>query len=188
MKRFITFLLSVIAVAVMSNAGAQVSELTVPLYIGINTGVTTNFSNKLTTAYNADLSYTFAKRLPVYAIAESRIFVPKDGTTTNYNRATNLGVGLGFIFHTADSKIGSDYLIKATVTHTVGSSPFKHTNYTIGLHSNEYIVKDAALTYGIGYSLFDYTNKATKADHGMYVTIGLRFGNYTYRICNSGRE
>ncbi len=177
MKRFITFMLAVIAVAAMSSTSAQIVEKKTPLYMSVGMTGSMNFSDKMTAGYNINLDYTFAKRYSVHAIAETTMFIPEEGTISDFNQATNLGGGVGYTFLRADNETPADMLIRAAVTHTVGGSPYKNTNYKVGIHLNEYSVKGATvtLTYGLGYSLTDFSSKGMKTDHGMYVTLGLRF-------------
>lgn len=169
-------LLAAIAVAVMGSASAQTVEKKLPLYMDINVGHSANFSDKTTANLGFDLNYTFAKRFSAHAVVDASHFIPKSGIINNFNTTTNVGGGLGYIFHKADSDWADDLLIKASVTRSMGNVYYRNTACKIGFHSNVSRIAGASagLTYGIGYTMVNFDNKAEKTFHGAYVSIGLR--------------
>ena len=103
---------------------------TIPLHIEASLGAGTACKNIMPIDVNIDLNYTFAKKFSLHATTQTSYFVPKDGITTNYNRATNLGGGLGYVFLPQKNDNLGDFELRASVTTSVGSSDLRtpHTN------------------------------------------------------------
>ena len=102
--------------------------------------------------------------------------MPKNGATNDYNRATNLGGGLGYVFLPEKNDQLGDFELRAFVTTSVGSSDFKNTSYNVGVHWFGHTEKHRLVpTVGVGYTLRDFSAKGMKNINGAYLSLGLRF-------------
>lgn len=98
------------------------------------------------------------------------------GATHDYNRATNLGGGLGYVFLPEKNDKLGDFELRAFVTTSVGSSDFKNTSYNVGVHWFGHTEKHRLVpTVGVGYTLRDFSAKGMKNINGAYFSLGLRF-------------
>lgn len=152
------------------------SEKTIPLHIEATMGAGSKYKSMTPIISNVDLNYTFAKRFSLHAILNTSYFIPKNGTVTDYNRATNLGGGVGYIFLPQKQDKLGDFEIRASVTTSISGSDYKNTEYNLGIHWYGHSETHRLVpTVGIGYSFKDFSSKSISNYHGAYFTIGLRF-------------
>lgn len=125
---------------------------------------------------NIDLNYTFVKNLALHAVVETSYFIPKEGVTSKYNKANNLGGGLSYtLFPQINDNLG-DFELRASVTTSVGSSDFKNTAFNVGVnwHSHTDYHKLVPVI-GVGYAFKDFSAKGMSNYNGAYLTVGVRF-------------
>lgn len=177
-RKFIYGVAFVATLFTSSNLRAQSSESmnTLPLHIEAQLGAGTSCKSVTPFDVNIDLNYTLARRFSIHAITQTSYFLPKDGITSKYNRATNLGGGIGYTFlPQKDDKLGN-FELRASVTTSVGSSDFKNTSYNIGIHWYGHAERHKLVpTIGIGYSFRDFSNKNMPNHNGLYFSVGVRF-------------
>ena len=155
---------------------AQKSFDTLPLHFEMSAVVSTPHKGITPVGATLDLNYTFGRKLSVHAIAEGAMFVPKEGTTFDYNRTCNLGGGIGYTFWPENGEHRGDFEVRASVTASVGHADFKHTGYNVGInwygHAEGHKVVPMV---SVGYSYKHFSNAALPEYHGMYATLGVRF-------------
>ena len=167
---------AVLFATIGANAQSEASSKSIPLHVEASLGACTPSNKVLPLDVNVDLNYTFAKRFSLHATTTTSYFMPKNGATHDYNRATNLGGGLGYVFlPEKDDQLG-DFELRAFVTTSVGSSDFKNTSYNVGVHWFGHTEKHRLVpTVGVGYTLRDFSAKGMKNINGAYFSLGLRF-------------
>lgn len=89
---------AVLFATIGANAQSEASSKSIPLHVEASLGACTPSNKVLPLDVNVDLNYTFAKRFSLHATTTTSYFMPKNGATHDYNRATNLGGGLGYVF------------------------------------------------------------------------------------------
>ncbi|MCR4773278.1 MAG: DUF481 domain-containing protein [Prevotella sp.] len=141
--------------------------------INMGAGVKQHGITPITATFNAGVNVT--KRFYAFASVEGMTGLYKNGAVKTYERAANIGGGLGYNLWT--NKSGSDALdLKASATTTVGGSNWKNTAYTVQLV--EYLgAKNSSVKpfFGLGYRYIDSHHSAFANYGNVYVTIGLRF-------------
>ena len=167
---------AVLFATIGANAQSEASSKSIPLHVEASLGACTPSNKVLPLDVNVDLNYTFAKRFSLHATTTTSYFMPKNGATHDYNSATNLGGGLGYVFlPEKDDKLG-DFELRAFVTTSVGSSDFKNTSYNVGVHWFGHTEKHRLVpTVGVGYTLRAFSAKGMKNINGAYFSLGLRF-------------
>lgn len=174
-----TILLLLLLLTISVNGRAQGENRTFwSLPWHVEAGLTTGTSKDGLMPFGAtvDLNYTFGKSFSIHAVSEATYFHPKKGMTSDYNKAFNLGGGIGYAFSPATENCSSVFEARASVTASVGSSDFKNTAYQIGLYwyrgtDNRKVVP----VVGVGYSARDFSQKALPTYHGAFLSFGLRF-------------
>jgi len=177
-RRITTIVLVAVMLFCTADAIAQSSkgQITKPLHIEASLGAGTACKNIMPIDVNIDLNYTFAKKFSLHVTTQTSYFLPEDGITTNYNRATNLGGGLGYVFLPQKNDNWGDFELRAFMTTSVGSSDFKNTSYNIGVHWYGHTEKHRLVpTVGVGYNFKNFSNKDAANYHGAYFSLGLRF-------------
>lgn len=165
MKKLIFALVALLATPVCINAQNVLDKFHLEAGLGIGTAKDKTMPFEV----NVDLNYSLTSRFSVHALAEASFFVPKDGATHDYNKAANLGGGVGYVLFPATGDSKDVFEVRATAAANVGSSDFKHTSYKLGL----YWLNDK-MKVGIGYSLRDFSSKGFDTYHGAFATIGFR--------------
>ena len=89
---------AVLFATIGANAQSEASSKSIPLHVEASLGACTPSNKVLPLDVNVDLNYTFAKRFSLHATTTTSYFMPKNGATHDYNSATNLGGGLGYVF------------------------------------------------------------------------------------------
>ena len=119
-----------------------------------------------------DLNYNLGKVFSIHAIGQADYFVPKNGMTADYNKAINIGGGVGFKLF-PKLKDFNTFELRADVTTTVNSTDLKNTTYSAGIYW--YGERSISPVIGIGYKFRDYRNEGFSNYSGYYVSLGLRF-------------
>lgn len=177
-RRIITTLLIVITSFCTIKAIAQSTKdkITMPLHIEASLDAGTPYNNIMPIDVNIDLNCTFAMKYSFHVITQSTYFLPKDGMAANYNRATNLGGGFGYVFLPQKNDQLGDFEICAFVTTSVGSSDFKNTSYNAGIHWYGHSEKHRIVPMvRIDYNFKNFSNKNLSNYNGAYFSLGLRF-------------
>lgn len=147
-----------------------------PLHAELSLGAGTPFKSMIPVDATIDVNYTFFKKLSLHFVSNASYFIPKEGMTSNYNKAFNIGGGIGYTFLPQKNDKLGDFEVRASVTTTVGSSDFKNTSYNIGVFWYSHSEKHKILPFiGISYSFKDFSNKFIPNYHGAYVTFGVRY-------------
>lgn len=122
-----------------------------------------------------DLNYNLGKVFSIHAIGQADYFVPKNGMTADYNKAINIGGGVGFKLF-PKLKDFNTFELRADVTTTVNSTDLKNTTYSAGIYwYGERCKRGISPVIGIGYKFRDYRNEGFSNYSGYYVSLGLRF-------------
>lgn len=177
-RRIIHFIVLTVTMLVSTETFSQQKENStiIPLHVEASLGAVTPNKDIMPLDATFDLNYTFGNKFSLHAIASTSYFIPKEGSTSDYNHATNLGGGIGYIFLPQKSDNLGDFEIRATVTASVGSSVFKNTSYKIGVHWYGHSAKHRLVpTVGVGYNFKNFYNKDMSNTSGAYFTLGLRF-------------
>ena len=177
-RRLTHFIVLIVTMLTSMETFAQHDEKKniIPLHVEASLGAVTPCKDILPFEVNFDLNYTFAKRFSLHAITSTSYFLPKEGITSDYNRATNVGGGIGCIFFPQKNDNLGDFELRTSVTTSVGSSDFKNTSYNIGIHWCGHSERHSLVpTVGIGYSYKDFSQKNMPNTNGAYFTLGLRF-------------
>ena len=103
-----------------------------------------------------DLNYNLGKVFSIHAIGQADYFVPKNGMTADYNKASNIGGGVGFKLF-PKLKDFNTFELRADVTTTVNSTDLKNTTYSAGIYW--YGERSISPVIGIGYKFRDYRNE-----------------------------
>ena len=177
-RRIIHFIVLTLTMLVSTETFSQQkgNSTIIPLHFEASLGAVTPSKDIMPFDATFDLNYTFGNKFSLHAIASTSYFIPKEGSTSDYNHATNLGGGIGYIFLPQKNDNLGDVEIRATVTASVGSSDFKNTSYKIGIHWYGHSERHSLVpTVGIGYSFKDFSKKNMPNTNGAYFTLGLRF-------------
>lgn len=177
-RRKITTILIAITSFCTINAIAQSTndQITMPLHIEVSLGAGTPNNIIMPIDVNVDLNYTFAKKFSLHAIAQTTYFLPKDGIASNYNRATNLGGGFGYVFLPQKNDQLGDFELCTFVTSSVGSPDFKNTSYNVGIHWYGHSEKHRLIPIvGADYNFKNISSKDLSNYNGAYFFLGLRF-------------
>lgn len=146
-----------------------------PLYLETSLEAGTPCKGFLPFGAVADLGYS-VKRFSVFATAQADFFVPKEGGMHKYNRARNLGGGIGYVISPEDGTGFGAFALRASVTTSVGGGDFNNTSCKIGLQwsagSDRMIFKPVV---GVGYMHNDFRHKTIGSYDGAYVSLGIRF-------------
>ena len=145
----------------------------VPLHVGVSLGAGTSCKEVLPMEASIDLSYYY-KNLSIFAISQTGYFIPQNGLSCDYNRSTNLGGGIGYLFFPSDDTKLGNFGIRAFVTTSLKSSDYKNTSYNVGINwygqsSNRALVP----LVGVGYNFKDFSKRP--GYHGAYFSFGIRF-------------
>lgn len=161
---------------IKANAQSTKDQIAKPLHIEVSLGAGTPYNNIMPIDVNVDLNYTFAKMFSLHAIAQTTYFLPKDGIASNYNRATNLGGGFGYVFLPQKNDQLGDFELCTFVTSSVGSSDFKNTSYNVGIHWYGHSEKHRLIPIvGAGYNFKNISSMDLSNYNGAYFFLGLRF-------------
>ena len=177
-RRLTHFIVLIVTMLISIETLAQHDEkkTIIPLHLEASLGAVTPSKDIMPLDASFDLNYTFGNKFSLHAIASTSYFLPKKGSTSDYNRATNVGGGIGYIFLPQKNDNLGDFELRAYVTTSVGSSDFKNTSYNIGIHWCGHSERHSLVpTVGIGYSFKDFSQKNMPNTNGAYFTLGLRF-------------
>lgn len=165
MKKIIVIVLCVVACWAGNCCKA---ESPLPVHIDLSMELNTAHKGITPKCGSVGLSYDY-KRFSLLAVCHTDFFVPKDGMTHNYNRANNLGGGLGYYFLPSKTLEA-----RGLVTRTLGHADYRNTAYNLGVYwhcgSPSYWPSPVI---GLGYSCKDFSCRS--AYHGVYVSFGFRF-------------
>lgn len=147
------------------------------LHIDLSADVTSPSHETQPFVVSCGLNYTFAERVSVHFLAQGNFFVPKQGSTKDYNKAINLGGALGYrLCHFGkDDMMCGDLELRGTVTATVNDSPCKNTAYNVGFYwtgGHKFMLFKPIV--GLGYSAKSFHGAGAPTLHGVFATIGLR--------------
>lgn len=170
--------MSFVLLAMANTIMAQSYEksVTTPLHVEIGMGAGTANNGILPIDANVNVNYTLGGRFTLQAVMQSSYFVPKYGTTDSYNRATNLGGGVGYIFAPEKNDKLGDFELRACVTTTIGGSNYKNTSYDLGIYWYSHTNKHKLIPIvGIGYRFRNYSDKSISDYNGAFFSLGIRF-------------
>lgn len=146
-----------------------------PLHLETSFEAGSPFKKMMPFGMKLDLNYNLGKVFSIHAIGQADHFVPKNGMTVDYNKAINIGGGLGFKLF-PKSKDFNNFELRADVTTTVNSTDLKNTTYSAGIYwYGESSKRGITPVIGIGYKFRDYRNEGFSNYSGYYVSLGLRF-------------
>lgn len=153
------------------------SEATKEIPLHLELSLSTETPNKGIMPFGTEIDLNYGiRRFSIHAISAANFFHPKDGQCKNYNRAVNLGGGLGFELFSRDESNSNVFEIRASVTTTVGSAEYKNTAYKIGLEWYKASSKRKINpVVGVGYCLRDFSGNGKPSYSGAYLSFGLRF-------------
>lgn len=90
------YVLAILMMAFTTNLAAQaIVKKDIPFHIELGMNINTPHKGLMPMGAVIDLNYAI-KRFSIHAIATTDFFIPKEGSSTNYNKVTNLGGGIGF--------------------------------------------------------------------------------------------
>lgn len=166
MKKIVLILICILG---MSKAYSQSNG---PLHIEAGLTLGTSSHSVMPTGVNIDLNYDLTKCLSVHALAHADYFIPKEGLTDKYNKALNLGGGLGYVL--CPAICSGHFEARASFTSSVGSNLYNHNSVDAGLY---WVGKSASFApvVGAGYSYKNFRNGSLKSYNGLVVSLGLRF-------------
>lgn len=121
-----------------------------------------------------DLSY-YIKRLSIHIVTNTDYHILKDGLSSDYNKSTNLGGGIGYTFLPTVENGSGGFEARATVTTSLKSYDFKNTSYKIGVYwMGGYSVRKLVSVIGVGFNFTDYSTKLPSYK-GAFLSFGIRF-------------
>lgn len=179
-RRIIKLFIVILSVLYVSELKAVTLEkiYALPLHLDVSLGVGTEHKSILPMQMDLDLNYTLFKRLTIHANSQASYFMQKDGVSVNYNKATNLGGGLGYIFMRKDIENPGDFEIRVNASTCIGHTEFKNTQYSAGIHWHvcmQPYLKRLIPTIGVGYMFCDFSNPSIPNYSGLFASIGIRF-------------
>lgn len=175
MNRF-SFLLFTILMFCGINANAQNDDIKkdIPLHIEASLEAGTPCHKTIPFGANIDLSYSI-KRFSLHIVTNTDYHIQKDGMSNNYNKATNLGGGIGYMFLPYGDNKSGGFEARAIVTTSLKSYDFKNTSYKIGINwigSSD--KRKVVPVVGIGFKFTDYSTNL-QSYKGGYFSFGIRF-------------
>lgn len=170
------YVLAILMMAFTTNLAAQaIVKKDIPFHIELGMNINTPHKGLMPMGAVIDLNYAI-KRFSIHAIATTDFFIPKEGSSTNYNKVTNLGGGIGFELLPREEGYNNIFEIRGQVTSSIGSSDLKNTAYQVGLYWYPKTSRRKLVPLvGAGYSLKDFSNHGLATFHGGFVSLGLRF-------------
>lgn len=146
-----------------------------PLHIELNLTGATPHKGLMSFGPEIDLTYSI-KRFSIHAILNTDYFIPKESETKNYNKAMNLGGGMGFELFPRKTNDSNTFEARASVTSSVGSGDFKNTAFKIGINWHLSGSKHRlSPTIGLGYCLRTFHDPHLSTYHGGFLSFGIRF-------------
>lgn len=124
---------------------------------------------------NIGLSYNLTERLSVQAIGRCESFIPKEAITDDYNKAFNLGGGLGYVLCPDERDGFGSIELRGAVTTTVGHTHFKNTTASIGFY---FLTNHCSLfnpIIGIGFNFRPSRSAVSPNLYFPYLSLGVRF-------------
>lgn len=172
-RRIVISLLSAFIMAAIP-LGTKAQDLLDNLHVELGFNETTPKDDVLPIAFNLNLTYSLSNRFSVQGLSDATYFIPKDGFIHDYNKAVNIGGGIGYKLLPSTEKERSAFELRASFTMTVGHSDFKNTSYKLGLYWMGSQNKHFTPVIGAGYSFRHFKGNDLNNFHGAYVSIGCR--------------
>lgn len=146
-----------------------------PLHIELNLTGAPPYKGLMSFGPEIDLTYSI-KRFSIHAILNTDYFIPKESETKNYNKAMNLGGGMGFELFPRKTNASNTFEARASVTSSVGSGNFKNTAFKIGINWHlSGSKRRLSPTIGLGYCLRNFHDAYLSTYHGGFLSFGIRF-------------
>lgn len=175
-KTLFLFMLALF-VADVSHACAQSQSCkNIPLHVEVGFEGGTSCHKVIPVSMVADIGY-YVNRFSLHAAAQSDYFMPKEGSTYKYNKASNVGGGLGFVlFPDNGDGLGTMELRALMTTSVGGSSTVGNNSYKVGIYwyGGAKFLKMMPLV-SVGYTVKNFHTSSMPTYRGAYVSLGVRF-------------
>lgn len=160
----------------MSFAQEAVARKQVPLHVEASLEAGRGTDKMLSFGPALNLSYCFAQRIALYAVAQSDYYMQENGVTKDFNQTFNVGGGLGCVLWLPKEDGLGTLEFRALAATGCKKSDFRNTAYHFGLYwygHRSYLFVQPII--GVGYRLNDFVNSSRASFHSGFISFGLRF-------------
>jgi hypothetical protein len=173
--KFITLITFAAALFTVGQAQAQSaaqSKRSLELTLGLGT------INHKTQPFEfaIDANHQIFNRCDLHILCETNWMHPKESVTKDYNRSTNLGLGLSYELGQGDDADYGVFEVRASGTESVDNSTYKHTSYKLGLYWYGLRGEKSVLVpiIGVGFADREFHRSGIPSYRGAFLSLGIR--------------
>lgn len=171
-----TILFALMCLATLSTKAQEKKSATTPFFVEATLGVGTPCKKLMPIDANFNVGYQFTKRFSIQAVLETGYVIPKDGGVKDYNKFTNLGGGIGYVIHPANSKDKDEFTLRASYTASITNKDFSNNAFSTGLYwYPRHSTRSIEPVVGIGYRFMNFRQKGIPNYNGAFFSFGIRF-------------
>lgn len=171
-----TILFALMCLATLSTKAQEKKSATTPFFVEATLGAGTPCKKLHPIDANFNVGFQITKRFSVQTTLGTGYIIPKDGGVKDYNKYMNLGGGIGYVIHPANSKDKDEFAIRASYTASITSKDYSNNAFSAGLYwYPRHNTRSIEPVVGVGYNFMNFRKKGTPNYNGAFFSFGIRF-------------